>query len=192
MNYFFVYDPTTGNILGRGTTPDGTFNKNDIECTKDQYDNFLDYRISLATVPPSIISNLNTILVYNLVANANNVLNTTCSNLLVGGFVSSALGSQYTYPSTIIDQGNLSDLANSGLSTVMQYCSDSTGKWDMVKHTDVQIKEVFQDWVNFKTTQSYKLLTLKKQISAIAALVTNNMDQTTLTGLTDKITAIVW
>ena len=82
-------------------------------------------------------------------------LNQTCQNLILGGFVSSALGSTYTYPSKDTDQQNL---AASVLASILPgvtpgwttpfWCADANGNWAFRNHTATQIQQVGIDAKN--------------------------------------------
>jgi hypothetical protein len=85
-------------------------------------------------------------------ANQVSVLNAACQSAITAGFVSTALGASYTYPSAITDQQNLSANVVSSLLpslpsgwTSMQMCCDASGIWGYVKHTAAQIQQVGAD-----------------------------------------------
>ena len=100
-------------------------------------------------------------------------LTTDCKNAITGGFVSSALGSPYTYPSTLIDQHNLASsviaslLPNlpSGWTTVL-WCMNSAGVWNLTPHTAAQIQQVGLDGKAWVTAQQITLANLLGQVGA--------------------------
>lgn len=76
-------------------------------------------------------------------------LSTACATHILGGFVSSALGATYTYPSTILDQHNLNGLVTRSLypgnpSTWVEkfWCADVAGVWARRDHTAAQLQQV--------------------------------------------------
>lgn len=79
-------------------------------------------------------------------------LASACQAAILGGFASSALGSEYSYPAKATDQQNL---ASSVLSSLMPnlaadwttpfWCADSTGTWAFRAHSAAQIQQVGQD-----------------------------------------------
>jgi hypothetical protein len=75
-----------------------------------------------------------------------------CADTILAGFVSSALGSAYTYPAKLNDQANLtasvlaSVLPSSGPDwSTPFWCADVDGKWEFRMHTAAQIQQVGVD-----------------------------------------------
>ncbi|KMJ54979.1 hypothetical protein ACG97_01150 [Vogesella sp. EB] len=72
-----------------------------------------------------------------------------CSNAIIAGFASAALGNVHTYPAKDTDQQNL---ASSVLSSLMPnlpidwatpfWCADENGNWAMRPHSATQIQQV--------------------------------------------------
>ena len=96
-----------------------------------------------------------------------------CDAEMVGGFVSSALGAAYTYPTKPTDQVNLIGAATdannpANLSTWTRAfpCADSTGVWARRDHTAVQIRQVFADGVTAREALSAQLAALVAQVEA--------------------------
>lgn len=81
------------------------------------------------------------------------MLYSSCKYAIMSGFTSSALGSDYLYPSkegivdgeTYYDQTNLIGAAASGLPIIAFTCSDMSGIWARRDHTASQIKQVLAD-----------------------------------------------
>ena len=94
-------------------------------------------------------------------------LNTFCEAAIVGGFTSSALGSEHTYQSDRDDQVNLMGLVTAGNDDVLK-CFDGY-TWNWKQHTVSQLKKVFNDGAAFKKEQLIKANTLKAQIEAASA-----------------------
>lgn len=76
-------------------------------------------------------------------------LSTACAAHILGGFVSSALGAAYTYPSTILDQHNLNGLVTRSLYpgnpagwVEKFWCADADGVWARRDHTAAQLQQV--------------------------------------------------
>ncbi|MGC9239855.1 MAG: XkdW family protein [Acidithiobacillus sp.] len=92
---------------------------------------------------------------------------------MTGGFQSSALGSVYTYPSTLTDQHNLSASVVASLLpslpsgwTTPFWCQNSAGTWAFVSHTAAQIQQVGLDAKTWVTTQQTTLASLIAQVEA--------------------------
>lgn len=75
-----------------------------------------------------------------------------CGAEITGGFTSSAMGTQYTYPSKMTDQQNLNasvvaSLLPGLIATWVTpfWCQDSSGKWAYVYHNAAQIQQVGKD-----------------------------------------------
>ncbi len=101
------------------------------------------------------------------------LLRASCVSAIVSGFVSSALGSAYTYPSTLTDQHNLSSSVVASLLpnlpstwTTPFWCQDSAGTWAMVQHTAAQIQQVGLDEKAWIVSCQEKLAGLNAQIAA--------------------------
>jgi hypothetical protein len=114
----------------------------------------------------------------------NAILSTACNTSITSGFISSALGSPYTYPSTLVDQHNLSGSVIASLIpnlssnwTTPFWVMDSAGTWSFASHTAAQIQQAGLDGKAWVTTQQEKLMLLKAQVatatttSAVQAVV---------------------
>jgi hypothetical protein len=93
-----------------------------------------------------------------------------CATAITAGQKSNALGSEYTYPTGLSDQLNLSAAVNASLSggstlgwTTSLMCADANNNWAFVAHTAAQVQQVGVDVNN-----------------AIAALRVRNASLTTL------------
>lgn len=89
------------------------------------------------------------------------------------GFTSSALGSEYSYPSDLQDQANLNAVATSSTfpiqpagATYAFWCTSSTGVSGFVSHTAAQIQRVGMDGLAAIMAQKAKQWDLTQQIAA--------------------------
>lgn len=89
------------------------------------------------------------------------------------GFTSSALGSEYTYPSGLQDQANLNAVATSSTFPIqpsdanyMFWCTSSSGVSGFVPHTAAQIQKVGMDALAAIMAQKSKQWELTQQIQA--------------------------
>ncbi|KVP84563.1 hypothetical protein WJ95_20605 [Burkholderia ubonensis] len=92
----------------------------------------------------------------------------SCTNAIASGFTSSALGSAYTYPSTLTDQTNQNTVANCSSGGVL-WCATG-GAWAFKAHTQAQAQAVvaaFAAWLNKCQSQ---LVTLTGQINAATSV----------------------
>lgn len=90
-------------------------------------------------------------------------LSTACATHILGGFVSSALGAAYTYPSTILDQHNLNGLVTRSLYPGNPagwiekfWCADAAGVWARRDHTAAQLQQVGDEAIVRITTAQAK------------------------------------
>ena len=161
---FTTGEPTTTTIDVPLPLPPGC-----IPCTQTQAETWQSLELVNGVLQP--------IPTISLVATAQAIqaaqLTTDCKNAITGGFVSSALGSPYTYPSTTIDQHNLaasiiaSLLPNlpSGWTTPF-WCMNSAGVWNLTPHTAAQIQQVGLDGKAWVTAQQTTLANLLGQVGA--------------------------
>jgi len=101
------------------------------------------------------------------------------------GFSSSALGSEYTYPSGIQDQANLNAVATSSTfpiqpsgATFLFWCTSASGVSGFVAHTAAQIQKVGMDGLAAIMAQKSKQWALTQQIQAATTVA--------------EVQAIVW
>jgi hypothetical protein len=113
------------------------------------------------------------------------LLTALCDKAITDGFISSALGTANTYPSTLTDQHNLSGSVIASLIpnlpstwTTKFWVMDSSGAWTFAAHTAAQIQQAGLDGKAWVTTQQEKLESLKAKVKAA----------TTVTAVSD----IVW
>lgn len=95
-------------------------------------------------------------------------LSAACSAAISSGFASGALGSTYTYPSTLQDQTNQNTIA--GCSAAGSLWCEAGGVWAMKPHTQAQAQAVvasFSAWLNACQQQ---LVTLTNQVSAATSV----------------------
>ena len=101
------------------------------------------------------------------------LVNASCVAAMTGGFISSALGTANTYPSTLTDQQNLAASVVASLLpnlpstwTTKFWVMDSAGVWTLTPHTAAQIQQVGVDGKAWITTQQETLAGLIAQIDA--------------------------
>lgn len=101
------------------------------------------------------------------------LINASAVAAMTGGFQSSALGTAYTYPSTLTDQHNLNGSVVASLLpnlpstwTTPFWCMNSSGTWAMVQHTAAQIQQVGLDEKAWIVSCQEKLAGLNAQIAA--------------------------
>ena len=87
-----------------------------------------------------------------LILSKSNELNLACQNAIYQGFISSALGSPYTYPAKDKDQTNLIASVTSSLYPSLAsdwvtpfWCEDSLGTWAYRLHNASQIQQAGAD-----------------------------------------------
>lgn len=112
-------------------------------------------------------------------------LREACTQQIVSGFVSSALGAAHTYPAKPQDQANLT---GSVLASLLPgnptnwatpfWCADTTGAWAYQMHSAAQIQQVGQDAKTAIVAALVKNETLAAQVSAATT--------------TAQVDAIVW
>lgn len=114
-----------------------------------------DQQLEIAAVLPVVIADINS----------------ACKAAIEGGFVSNALGQDYTYDSEAEDQLNI--MANvitaAKAGSVMHKRKDVQGVGEYVSHTQVQMDQVGDDMYAHKMTQLVKAKTLKDAAAAAAA-----------------------
>jgi hypothetical protein len=104
-------------------------------------------------------------------------LSLSCRNTIVSGYTSSALGSAYTYGNNTIDQLNMASSviaaminANTASWTTPMWCESSTGVWEYMQHTAVQVNEVAVSGKSFVISNQSKLVTLTAQVNAATTI----------------------
>lgn len=113
-------------------------------------------------------------------------LTRACGAQIIGGFMSSALGSAYSYPSAQTDQDNLSASVVASLLpgidpatwTTPFMCEAANGIWARRAHSQAQIQQVGVDGKNFVVGCLLKLDSLRTQVAACTTM--------------DQVNAIVW
>jgi hypothetical protein len=105
-----------------------------------------------------------------------------CRKKVTEGFLSKALGSEFAYPYSLVDQQNINNAVISSMldadSVTPFWCRDTSGSWVYADHTAVQIQQVSKDGKNH----------LSKQLVRNAELQTLIEDAKT----EKDINAIVW
>jgi hypothetical protein len=88
-----------------------------------------------------------------------------CQEAIVGGFASGALGSTYTYPSTLTDQANQQAVSASADGGLL-YCVNGAGEWALVQHTQPQAQQVVSDFVKWLNACQQQLVAFAAQVNA--------------------------
>lgn len=101
------------------------------------------------------------------------LINASCVAAMTDGFQSSALGTAYTYPSTMTDQHNLDGSVVASLLpnlpstwTTPLWCQNSSGVWAMVEHTAAQTQQVGLEGKAWIVTCQQQKASLDAQINA--------------------------
>jgi hypothetical protein len=104
-----------------------------------------------------------------------NEINIACSNYIIAGFNSSALGVTYSYPSGQIDQINLMASVTDSYNptnpvgwTTSFWCADSLGNWAFTPHTADQIRQVGSDGKEYISQAILKNASLQAQVLSAA------------------------
>lgn len=103
-----------------------------------------------------------------------------CRTVILRGFSSSALGSDYKYPSKELDQQNLNSfVVTSMLESDPEWvapfwCADASDVWELRMHTAAQIQQVARDARAYITEQSAKNARL--QAAIISATTKEELD----------------
>lgn len=156
---------------------------NQVECTKEQYDDYANYKI----VDGKVVSIGDEALLLKTKITQIALLNKACRDAIVSGISSSALGEEYFYPSDITDQANLNaNVTTSLLPNLLpewvtyQMCMDSKGVWNYLPHTAVQIQQVGSDLKEAILNMRMKL-----------AMLSNQINDPKITNL-DDVKSIIW
>jgi hypothetical protein len=99
-------------------------------------------------------------------------LNDAWASATQNGFVSSALGAPYTYPSTQVDQGNMSSSVVASLVpglpdgwTTLFKCTSQAGATSLRAHTASQIQKAGLDGMAWIEKCTYQLNVLEAQVA---------------------------
>jgi hypothetical protein len=96
-------------------------------------------------------------------------INLACESAITSGFLSDALGASYTYSSKIDDQLNLTGAILGGSDTPFA-CTDEQGMKAFQLHTAAQLRQVWDDFSQFKLQLLQKANELKQELDrALAA-----------------------
>ncbi|MBO1857979.1 hypothetical protein J4G52_30975 [Burkholderia cenocepacia] len=91
-------------------------------------------------------------------------LNAACARSIVAGFTSGALGSAYSYPSTLTDQANQNSVAQCSSGGLL-WCATG-GTWSFKSHSQEQAQGVVASFTTWLNQCQQKLVTLSGQVSA--------------------------
>ncbi|EXF96292.1 hypothetical protein HK44_020740 [Pseudomonas fluorescens HK44] len=164
-----------GCVMLSGVAENNILEDSEVECTEDQFNNYLSYRRVNGVITLAAVA--------DLVANAQPIqsalVDAACAAAIVSGFTCDALvpGTPYTYPSKLTDQANLSDSVLSSLVpglatnwTTPFWCADETGTWGYREHTAAQIQAVGVCRKTMITVMISKKITLEAAIAAAATV----------------------
>ena len=90
------------------------------------------------------------------------LLRSSCQSAITGGFMSSALGSVYSYPSDPPSQSNLNAVAGSPSGGSL-WC-EAGGVWAMKPHTQAQAQAVLASFVAWLNSCQTQLATLTGEV----------------------------
>ncbi len=103
------------------------------------------------------------------------VLTAACDAEIAAGYISTALGAAYTYPTKTTDQLNMSASVVASLLpgiaggwTTPFWCADAAGVWAMREHTAAQIQQAGSDGKALIQAAQVKLAVLSAQVMAAA------------------------
>ena len=171
MNAYTLVMDASGNVTGPGIYMGGELPSplpaNEIPCTEAQAKNPMAYQV----VNGQIIESLTA-----AQSSQTALLRSSCQTDITGGFMSSALGDIYNYPSGSTDQINLHTIAGN-LHGGNLWC-ESEGVWSFKYHTQSQAQMVLSNFSSWLNTCQSKLLSLTEQV--------NN------TTTVESVKAIVW
>ncbi len=101
-------------------------------------------------------------------------LSASCRAEILGGFISSALGSAYKYdgdPEWQLNLAGAKDYAvENNMSVEFTCANQSTGVKENVSHTPAQMQQVFNDGAVFKMVLLSRFRMLKAQVEAMATV----------------------
>lgn len=107
-------------------------------------------------------------------------VNTACLQEITGGFWSAALGDRYYYETELEDQLNLTGLILRGLDGAYP-CQDESGVKVFLDHTNEQLRQIGDEFTEFKLIRLRKVNDLKQALAA--ARSASDLD---------AINAVVW
>lgn len=100
-------------------------------------------------------------------------LTAACASAIVGGYTSTALGGNYTYPSGMTDQINMMGSVTASLLPNLPsdwstpfWCANSTGTWAYVVHNKSQIQQAGSDGKAHVIGCQTTLTTLMAQVAS--------------------------
>ena len=173
---YIVYNKTDGKIVQTVNTTNLDFlnqyknSGTDFVEHANQSINGLKLNLTTLTLEDEVKALEPTITLQEVMIIQMKLLGKSVQETILGGFVSSALGASYTYPTKVLDQQNLiasitdSVLPHDGNWTTLFWCADVNGDWQMREHTDIQIQQVGREMKQFILTQQVKFDTLKTQV----------------------------
>lgn len=97
-------------------------------------------------------------------------INTTCGKEITSGFTSSSLEDNLLYESEVEDQTNLAGMKDRGTSLPLKCSSNGVDAFEWKVHTTAQLKEVFDDGVDFKLALLVKAAQLKDLVSKASTI----------------------
>lgn len=152
---FYLILNKIGVVIGSGVSLGGTIPSHAVKCTQAQSQNPTAWAIIDGEIVPSP-----GLLAQAQVAQAQ-ALSASCQQQILGGFSSSALGSEHNYPSDQKSQINVTLTAQNGGAL---WCATG-GVWSMSAHTAEQAQQVQKDLYAMIQTAQAKYAALLSQLN---------------------------
>ena len=95
-------------------------------------------------------------------------MSAACSEVIVSGFTSGALGTEHMYPSMLTDQTNQSTVAASSTGGYLWCCAG--GEWSFEQHSRLQAQAVVADFATWLNKCQQQLADLIKRVNAANAI----------------------
>ncbi|MNF94134.1 hypothetical protein D3C84_768330 [compost metagenome] len=96
------------------------------------------------------------------------VLNAACQQEIIGGFWSSVLGDRFFYETELEDQLNLTGMILRGVDCVYA-CHDESGTKAFLDHTSDQLRQIGDEFTEFKLQRLRKVNELKQALATARA-----------------------
>ena len=93
-------------------------------------------------------------------------INQKCKTEITSGFASSSLGAKHLYQSEKDDQDNLAGMKDRGIELPLKCSSNNGTSWTWKVHTVEQLKDVFNDGVDYKIALLIKAAQLKDLVNS--------------------------
>ena len=157
INKFISFD-SNGNPIGWGKL-EQSLSAGQIACTDEQYANPMLWQLKNGVIVGADIATL----LEQAKATQIAMMSNYCFAAISAGVTSAALGSSYLYPTSTLDQLNLTAAVTSSqinkASVDIKCQNTTTGVWDFVTHTQAQALQVGNDVFN-----AIKAIRVKKDV----------------------------